>query len=49
MKNYAYMIFLTILSHLEPSQFTLKRDFPLGHPSSKCSGPSTLDLPLHLL
>jgi hypothetical protein len=59
MKNYEYMIFLTILPHLKPPQFTPKwrlptrspilkvshqnGNFPLGHLSSKCSGPSTLN------
>jgi hypothetical protein len=61
MKNYAYMIFLTILSHFLTSSIqtetstsrsvTHPQSAPglarltseLGHPSSKCSGPSTLN------
>jgi hypothetical protein len=32
MKNYEYMIFFTILSHLEPPQFTLKQRLPARSP-----------------
>jgi hypothetical protein len=35
MKNYAYIIFLTILSHLEPPQFTPKQWLPAWSPILK--------------
>jgi hypothetical protein len=46
MKNYTYMIFLTILSHLKPPQFIQKRQLPARSPILK---DHLHELPLHLL
>jgi hypothetical protein len=43
MKKYAYTIFLTILYTWNLLNSHRNGDFPLGHPSSKCSEPSTLN------
>jgi hypothetical protein len=49
MKNYAYMIFLTILSHLEPSQFTLKRWLPAWSPTLNFWVPFALVTPIFVI
>jgi hypothetical protein len=43
MKNYVYMIFWLFDHTWNLLNSHRNGDFPLGHPSSKCSGPSTLN------
>jgi hypothetical protein len=48
MKNYAYMIFWPFYHTWDLLNSHRNGDFPLDHPSSKCSEPSTLNFQVSL-